>query len=174
MFIGLISDTHGVFPEDVKKFLEPVDVIWHAGDFGGGLALADEIRKFKPLVGVYGNIDGADLRKEYPRVQKFECEGLKVMMTHIGLRKGSYWAFNPGARKYDIFAESEIESYRPDIFVCGHTHIPQVFRDSTYGFILMNPGACGYEGPREVPRMALRFKISGGVISSLEKCVFPR
>ncbi len=174
MYIGLVSDTHGVFPEDVKKFLEPVDVIWHAGDFGGGLALADKIKAFKPLVGVYGNIDGDDIRKEYPRVQKFECEGLKVMMTHIGLRKGSYWAFTPGARKYDILAESEIELYRPDIFVCGHTHIPQVFRDKAYGFLLMNPGACGYEGPREVPRMALRFKISGGEISSFEKCEFPR
>ena len=174
MFIGVISDTHGVFSDEFKTFLEPVDEIWHAGDFGGGLALADEIRKFKPLVGVYGNIDGADLRKEFPRVRKFECEGLKVMMTHIGLKKGAYWAFNPGARKYDILAESEIESYRPDIFVCGHTHIPQVFRDSTYGFLLMNPGACGYEGPREVPRMALRFKITCGEISFLEKCEFPR
>ena len=34
MKIGLISDTHGVFQDDVKAFLEPVDAIWNAGDFG--------------------------------------------------------------------------------------------------------------------------------------------
>ncbi len=41
MYIGLISDTHGVFSDGFRSFLEPVDVIWHAGDFGGGLSFAD-------------------------------------------------------------------------------------------------------------------------------------
>ena len=41
-YIGLISDTHGYFDEKLRKFLEPVDVVWHAGDFGTG-AVAQEI-----------------------------------------------------------------------------------------------------------------------------------
>ncbi len=172
MFVGLISDTHGVFADDVRKFLEPVDQIWHAGDFGT-LSCAASIEAFKPLVGVYGNCDAQDVRQVYPRFAHFECEGLKVLMTHIGLRRGSYWAYDPKRPVYDELAIGLIDTYRPDIFVCGHTHIPQVFRDSRLGFLFMNPGACGYQGSRDVPRMALRFKIENGRISDLEKCELP-
>lgn len=172
MFVGLISDTHGVFAEDVRKFLKPVDQIWHAGDFGT-LSCAASIEAYKPLVGVHGNCDGQDVRQVYPRFTNFECEGLKVLMTHIGLRRGSYWAYDPKRPVYDELAIGLIDTYRPDIFVCGHTHIPQVFRDSRLGFLFMNPGACGYQGSRDVPRMALRFKIENGRISDLEKCELP-
>ena len=172
MFVGLISDTHGVFAEDVRKFLEPVDQIWHAGDFGT-LSCAASIEAYKPLVGVHGNCDGQDVRQVYPRFTNFECEGLKVLMTHIVLRRGSYWAYDPKRPVYDELAIGLIDTYRPDVFVCGHTHIPQVFRDSRLGFLFMNPGACGYQGSRDVPRMALRFKIENGRISDLEKCELP-
>ena len=94
MYIGLISDTHGTFADDVKEFLAPVDVIWHAGDFGGGIRFARKIAEYKPLLGVHGNVDGMDIRSIYPRFQQFECEGLRVLMTHIGLMKGAYWGFS--------------------------------------------------------------------------------
>ena len=89
MYIGVISDTHGVFSDEFKKFLEPVDVIWHAGDFGGGLDFIKQIRDFKPLIGVYGNCDAQEIRYECPLVQLFNCEGAKVMMTHIGGHPGA-------------------------------------------------------------------------------------
>lgn len=173
MRIGLISDTHGVFADDVKDFLEPVDQIWHAGDFGT-LACAKRIADFKPLIGVYGNCDGQDIRNDYPWSANFECEGMRVLMTHIGLRRGSYWAFDPKRPLYDANAKALIDTYHPDIFICGHTHIPQVFRDQRYGFLFMNPGASGFEGSRDVPRMALRFEINDGMIKNLEKCELPR
>ena len=66
MFIGLISDTHGVFDPQFREFLEPVDEIWHAGDFGGGMELAEEIAAFKPLIGVSGNCDSQALRFQHP------------------------------------------------------------------------------------------------------------
>lgn len=169
MRIGLISDTHGTFADDVKAFLKDVDVIWHAGDFGT-LDCARSIAGFKPLVGVYGNCDGTDIRLEHPFYRCFDCEGIKVLMTHIGLRKGSYWAYDPKRPVYDEAARSLIERYRPGIFVCGHSHIPQVFNDRQNGFLFMNPGACGYQGSRDVPRMALRFCIDGGRIHDMEKC----
>ena len=59
MYIGLISDTHGVFGEQFKEFFAPVDVIWHAGDWGGDGAFCESISGFKPVVGVYGNCDGS-------------------------------------------------------------------------------------------------------------------
>ena len=173
MYIGLISDTHGVFADDVKAFLEPVDQIWHAGDFGT-LACAKEIAAFKPLVGVYGNCDGQDIRLEFPLCQKFMCEGMKILMTHIGLKRGSYWAYDPHRPLYDSGAKALIDTCHPDIFICGHTHIPQVFRDSVYGFMFMNPGACGFQGSSDVPRMALRFRIESGKITMMEKCEMGR
>ncbi len=173
MYIGLISDTHGEFPDDVREFLSPVDEIWHAGDFGT-LSLAKQIAAFKPLRGVYGNIDGQDVRMEYPLYQCFEVEGVRILMTHIGLRKGSYWAYTPAILKYEPFVEELIQRFHPQIFVCGHTHIPQVFQDKMHNFLFMNPGACGYNGPHEVPRMALRFKIEKGKILGFEKCELHR
>ena len=77
MYVGLISDTHGSFADDVKAFLEPVDVIWHAGDFGG-IACADAIAAFKPLIGVYGNCDGNDIRASYHATEVFMAEEVEL------------------------------------------------------------------------------------------------
>ena len=84
MFVGIISDTHGVFSDQFRDFFKPVDVIWHAGDFGYGIEFAASIASFKPLVGVCGNCDWQDIRRVYPAFQEFELEGCKVLMTHIG------------------------------------------------------------------------------------------
>ncbi len=157
MYIGLISDTHGVFSEGFKKFLEPVDVIWHAGDFGSGEEFAKSISDFKPLVGVHGNCDGRDIRALYPQTQFLQEEGLKILMTHIG---GS-----PG--HYDLRAQALIDSYKPDIFVCGHSHILKVMRDSYNNLLYVNPGAAGLQG-WQVVRTALRFKIENGEIKDME------
>ena len=94
-------------------------------------------------------------------------------MTHIGLRRGSYWAFDTKRPLYDESAKVLIDMIHPDIFICGHTHIPQVFRDDRQNFLFMNPGASGYQGSRDVPRMALRFEIEEGRIFHLEKCELP-
>ena len=157
MFVGLISDTHGVFSEQFRDFLEPVDVIWHAGDFGSGIEFAASIASFKPLVGVCGNCDGQDIRRVYPAFQKFEAGGCKVLMTHIG---GS-----PG--HYDLRALALIDSYRPDIFVCGHSHILKVMHDKQHDMLYINPGAAGLQG-WQVERTALRFKIENGKASDME------
>lgn len=157
MYIGLISDTHGVFDQQFRDFLEPVDQIWHAGDFGGGMELAEKIAEFKPLVGVAGNCDNYNLRFIHPVHRFFECEGLKVLMTHIGGYPG----------RYDARARALIDEYRPDIFVCGHSHILKVVRDNKRNMLVMNPGAAGIQG-FHVVRTALRFHIDNGQIHSLE------
>ena len=55
--IGILSDTHGIFDQPLRKFFEDVDELWHAGDFGS-IETADSIAAFRPLHCVYGNIDG--------------------------------------------------------------------------------------------------------------------
>ena len=157
MYIGIISDTHGVFSPEFKEFLSPVDQIWHAGDFGGSLNFADEIAAFKPLVGVYGNCDGQDIRLVYPEYQCFECEEHRVLMMHIGGRPG----------KYDWKARDLIDKYHPDIFVCGHSHILMVKNDSAAGLLYINPGACGIQG-WHIERTALRVHIDGEKIHGME------
>lgn len=156
-YIGLISDTHGVFSKEFRAFLEPVDEVWHAGDFGGGLELAAEIAAFKPLLGVAGNCDNHDLRYTHPLHRFFECEGLKILMTHIGGYPG----------RYDARARQLIDTYRPDIFVCGHSHILKVVRDTRRDMLVINPGAAGIQGFHLV-RTALRFRLSEGKISDME------
>lgn len=163
MFIGIISDTHGVFSDDFKEFLSPVDEIWHAGDFGSSINFADSIAAFKPLKGVYGNCDGQDIRLVYPEYQCFECEGTRVLMMHIGGRPG----------KYDFKARELIGRYSPDIFVCGHSHILMVKNDPKTGLLYINPGACGLQG-WQVERTALRVHIDEGKIHDMELFRVPR
>lgn len=158
MRIGLISDTHGVFSEEFRDFFKDVDEIWHAGDFGGGMELAEKMVQFKPVVGVAGNCDDHKLRFIHPLHRFFECEGVKVLMMHIGGYPG----------RYDRTARELIDRYRPDLFICGHSHILKVMRDPLRGGMLtMNPGAAGIQGFHLV-RTALRFQIDSGKIHDLE------
>lgn len=154
--IGLISDTHGTFDDVLQRFLANVDEIWHAGDFGN-IETADAIAAFKPLRGVYGNIDGAVLRRVYPRWQQFECEQVKVVMTHIGGYPGRY---------YTGIADL-LRTVRPKIFISGHSHILKVIYDKKLDLLHLNPGAAGLSGFHRV-RTALRFVIDGDRIEELE------
>lgn len=154
--IGLISDTHGTFDDVLQRFLVDVDEIWHAGDFGN-IETADAIAAFKPLRGVYGNIDGAVLRRVYPRWQQFECEQVKVVMTHIGGYPGRY---------YTGVADL-LRTIRPKIFISGHSHILKVIYDKKLDLLHLNPGAAGLSGFHRV-RTALRFVIDGERIEELE------
>ena len=163
MYAGLISDTHGVFSEPFREFFAPVDVIWHAGDFGGGASFAEDMAAFKPLVGVHGNCDGQDIRFLYPAHQFLQVEGMKILMTHIG---GS-----PG--HYDIRAHALIDRYKPDVFICGHSHILKVMDDKTNNMLYVNPGAAGLQG-WQVVRTALRFKIESGKLKDMEVFELPR
>lgn len=163
MYIGLISDTHGVFSPEFKDFLSPVDWIWHAGDWGGDSDFRKEIESLKPVIGVYGNCDGQDVRFDYPEYQFFECGGMNVLMTHIGGYPG----------RYDPRALALIRELRPSLFVCGHSHILKVMFDRKYDMLTVNPGACGIQG-WHVVRTALRFKVEGGKVSGMEVFELPR
>ena len=156
--IGVISDTHGTFDAALQSFLSDVDEVWHAGDLGGaGVDLADEIALFKPLRAVWGNIDGAAMRRSFHQFECFECEGVKVLMTHIG----GY------PKRYVSEAEEMIQQLRPKIFISGHSHILKVIYDPKYELLHINPGGAGRYGIHKV-RTAVRFTIDGGEIRDME------
>ena len=154
--IGLISDTHSYLDDAVFEHFATCDEVWHAGDFGD-IKVANALKAFKPLRGVYGNIDGQDIRTEYPEHLKFNCEKVKVWMTHIGGYPGKY---NPKIRE-ELFQE------QPDLFICGHSHILKVIYDKKISSLHLNPGAAGKYGWHKV-RTLLRFSISEEKILNLE------
>jgi len=154
--IGLISDTHHYLDEAVIEHFENCDEIWHGGDFGT-IAIAEKLQAFKPLKGVYGNIDGPDVRSLYPEQLVFNCEGVKVMMRHIG---GYPPKYNPATKK-------EILIHQPQLFISGHSHILKVMYDEKLQCLHMNPGAAGKQGWHKV-RTLIRFVIDGKEMKNCE------
>lgn len=154
--IGLMSDTHGYVDPKVFEYFKDVDEIWHAGDVGS-IDVIDQLEKFKPVKGVYGNIDNAELRMVWPKDQVFYCEEMKVCITHI--------AGKPG--RYNREAFGLIKKEKPQIFVCGHSHILLVKFDSLINALWLNPGACGFKGFHQVKTL-LRFTINKDKIEDME------
>ena len=154
--IGLISDTHNYLDEAVFKHFDQCDEIWHGGDFGT-VEIANRLKDFKPLKGVFGNIDGQDVRSVYPLKLSWTCEEVRVYMTHIGGYPGRY---APGVKQ-------EIVSNGAKLFICGHSHILKVIYDDKIGCLHMNPGAAGKQGWHQV-RTLLRFTIDGDDMKDLE------
>ena len=154
--IGLLSDTHSYLDDAVFKHFENCDEIWHAGDFGS-MEVADKLAAFKPLKGVYGNIDGADIRQIFPENLRFKCENVDVLITHIGGYPGKY---SPAVKR-------EIYTKPPKLFICGHSHILKVIYDKKISCLHLNPGAAGKQGWQKV-RTLIRFSISADKIQNLE------
>jgi putative phosphoesterase len=153
--IGLLSDTHGFLDDAVFKHFSDCDEIWHAGDFGAGVA--DKLAAFKPLKGVFGNIDDKDIRSEFPEHLRFNCEDVDVWMTHIGGYPG----------KYTPQVKPEIYTNPPKLFITGHSHILKVIFDPKINCLHFNPGAAGRSGWHKV-RTLIRFSISDEKIINLE------
>ena len=156
--IGLISDTHGYLDKKVFEYFKNCDEIWHAGDFGN-VEVAKSLADLSGLTlkGVYGNIDGQDVRTQYPEKLTWQCEEVKVYMTHIGGHPGRY---APGIK-------TELIKNEAKLFICGHSHILKVIYDDKINCLHMNPGAAGNQGWHTV-RTIIRFSIDGKEIKNCE------
>jgi len=154
--ILLLSDTHSHIDDTILKYVKLADEVWHAGDIGD-LKVTDTIKKLKPLRAVFGNIDNHEARLEFPLNNRFLCEGVSVLITHIGGYPGKY---SPAIRE-------DITQNPPKLFICGHSHILKVMFDKKFNCLHMNPGAAGISGFHQ-KRTMLRFEIDGDKIQSLE------
>ncbi len=154
--IGLISDTHSYLDETIFEHFKNCDEVWHGGDFGS-MEVIDELSEFKSLKGVYGNIDGAEIRNIFPEQLVFMCEGVKVMIRHIG---GYPPKYNPETKK-------ELLIHKPQLFISGHSHILKVMYDEQLNCLHINPGAAGKHGWQKV-RTVTRFVIDGKNIKNCE------
>jgi len=154
--ILLISDTHGHLDQAVLKFAKEVDEVWHAGDIGT-VSTLNPLTNLKPVRGVYGNIDGQELRLTFPENLIFTIEKVKVLITHI--------AGYPG--KFSARVKGLILEHQPQLVICGHSHILKVMYDKDNKLLFMNPGACGNQGFHQIKTL-LRFEINGTEIQKLE------
>lgn len=154
--IGLISDTHNHLDENVFKHFDRCNEIWHAGDFGG-IAIAEKLNAFKPLKGVHGNIDGNDVTSVYPQKLIWNCENVKVYMTHIGGYPNQY---APGIKRELIKNEAKL-------FISGHSHILKIIYDDKMNCLHINPGAAGNQGWHKI-KTIVRFAIDGFTIKNCE------
>lgn len=153
--ILLISDTHGYLDPKLIKHINTCDEVWHAGDIGD-LSVCEEIKKLKPLKAVWGNIDGQKARLDYKEHLLFTCENVKVFITHIGGYPGKY---NPAIKEM-------LTTEKPDLFICGHSHILKVMFDKSLNLLHMNPGSCGLSGFHLV-KTVLTFEIENKEIKNL-------
>jgi len=156
MKIGILSDTHSFLHPKVFDFFAPCDEIYHAGDIGN-MDVLQQLGQFKPLKAVYGNIDAANIRSKLQEHIVFEADGLRVLMMHIG-------GYPP---KYNPRSTVLIEQYKPDIFVCGHSHILKVMYDKNHKLLYINPGAAGNYGFHKAITF-LRFNIDNKRPANME------
>lgn len=162
MKILLLSDTHAYIDDKILDYAQQADEVWHCGDFGS-LKVIETLERIKPLRGVYGNIDGTEIRAKFPEVNRFRCEEMDVLMIHIG----GY------PDKYSPLAKKELSLKTPQIFISGHSHILKVMYDKKYQLLHLNPGAIGKHGWQTV-RTMLRFEIDKKEIKHLEIIEFKK
>ncbi len=154
--IGLISDTHGCWDNAYEKYFSECNEIWHAGDIGN-ISVMDKLNKICTTKGVYGNIDNHIVRAEYPENLYVEIEGMSFWITHIGGKP-----YNYNKKVYDKLKEE-----KPNVFICGHSHICKIMMDKKLNVLYINPGAAGKVGFHNV-RTLIRFDVSKGSIKNLE------
>lgn len=160
--VGILSDTHGWLDPKIIEFFKDCNEIWHCGDIGD-VAVTDMLAAQFRLRAVFGNIDGGVLRRIYRETEVFQCEGVKVLMTHIGGYPG----------RYDVRIKPLLMKVQPKLFICGHSHIAKVMFDKKLGCLHINPGAAGRYGFHQV-RTAVRLVIDGEDIKDLELVEYKR
>jgi putative phosphoesterase len=146
--VGLVSDTHGQFREEIRAALAGVSLILHAGDVGSDrvLRLLGEIA---PVQAVYGNVDDPANPSLQPRL-KVMAGGRTIHVSH-GHELGS------------PTADGMLRAYPADIVVFGHTHRAVVERSSER--LAVNPGAAGPRRFNLRPSVA-RLSIEAGVATA--------
>jgi putative phosphoesterase len=154
--IGVLSDTHGLIDQPLLDFFQNCDEIWHAGDLGD-ICVMDALAEGRVFRGVAGNIDGWEVRRELPEFLEFTIEEVKVLITHIGSSNGSY--------HYDLV--KRLNEFKPNLFICGHSHILKIARDPVRKMLHINPGAAGVRGIHQV-RTAVRFEINKDRIENVD------
>jgi uncharacterized protein len=129
----LLADTHlptraRDLPAEVWRAVEAADVVVHAGDWVVASLLDELEERARRLIGVFGNNDGAELRRRLPEVARATIGGVRFAVVHeTGDAKGRERRCQ---QAYDDV----------DVLVFGHSHIPWD-TVTAGGLRLLNPGS---------------------------------
>jgi uncharacterized protein len=129
MRLGIISDTHGLLRPEVFEVFKEVDQIIHAGDIGP-LDLLTELEAIAPVLAVYGNTDGFDVRTRVPAIIETRIEGLDFVILH-----GDQFGSPTPDRAHAAYPSA-------DVIIYGHTHRP-LLTTVDLTVTVMNPGGAG-------------------------------
>lgn len=134
------------------------DEIWHAGDIGDYTIIQRLAEETGAKVrAVSGNIDHGEVRRKCRELDIFECEGMRVLLTHIGGYPGRW---TRGMKR--LLKEENIT-----LMVDGHSHILKIIYDKELELLHVNPGAAGNQGWHK-QRTLIRLTIDKGEPSSCE------
>ena len=154
--IGILSDTHSHWDDKYLIHFADCDEIWHAGDIGSEIII-DQLEAFRPVRAVYGNIDGAQMRRRFKETLRFCIEDCEVLIKHIGGYPG----------RYDASIRKELYENPPQLFISGHSHILKVIFDNKLNCLHINPGAAGKQGWQQ-QRTLVKVTIDGKTFKDLE------
>lgn len=123
MFIGVISDTHGLLRPEAVAALRGARRIIHAGDIGDQ-AILDRLSEIAPVTAVRGNVDREAWAKNIPETNVLEVDGVSIYILHI---------------LDDLDLKPKSAGF--DALIYGHSHVPK--QEMKDGVLYFNPGSAG-------------------------------
>ncbi|GAE35198.1 metallophosphoesterase family protein [Halalkalibacter akibai] len=133
MKIIVLSDTH--IPTKAKKLperllfeLPTADLIIHAGDWQTK-AVYKELSLYAEVKGVYGNVDGDEIKELFSDKIIVQCNQWKIGVIH-----GHGTKQTTEKRAISAFLEDNV-----DCIIYGHSHIPVLKKVDN--ILLFNPGS---------------------------------
>jgi len=139
MFIGVISDTHGLLRPEAIDSLWGAKYIIHAGDIGDP-AIIERLSKIAPVTAVRGNVDREAWAKNIPETNVLEVDGVSIYILHI-------------LENLDL--KPKASGFGAVIY--GHSHVPK--QETRDGVLYFNPGSAGprrFELPVTIGRLNVR------------------
>jgi|SRR6267143_2506843 len=130
--ILVISDTHtdsiSNLPRLVLDELSGADMIIHAGDFTSK-RLVDALRRIGTFRGVYGNIDGPEVRKELPALDTIQAGDFMIGLNH------------PAEGGSPLTLEQRLRPKFSGVQEIIHGHSHRTKNDFREGVLWFNPGS---------------------------------
>jgi putative phosphoesterase len=145
MFIGVISDTHGLLRPEAVAALQGAEHIIHAGDVGDP-AILEQLARVAPVTAVRGNVDRDAWAQKLPETNVLEVAGVSIYVLH---------------NLAELDLKPEAAGFAAVIY--GHSHVPK--QETKKGVLYFNPGSAG---PKrfKLPVSVGRVIVAGGKVKA--------
>lgn len=151
MFVGVISDTHGLLRPEALELLRGSEHIIHAGDIGEP-GIIPALERIAPVTAIRGNIDKSAWAQRFPETQMIELGGLHLYVIH----DLNALDLNPQAAGVAVV-------------ISGHSH--QAKQEVKEGVLYFNPGSAGprrFKLPVTLGRLEVRSGRAHGEVLEIQ------